>query len=198
MNKILPFFILLTSYPLSQGFDPNTGKVKNQIFDPKTGGKIADSIDISPNIKVFQLSSVKPKDQFTLSDFEDIYNTETLYPSPPWYGQSISSKYYKAKKGPYILSTSDIELEMSKYPQSQDILNDYIKWKRLSFISLGVAIVGPLFFSSVEVGLLPIVSFYGGIGLSIYCTNKFTKKWYKAIWTYNRENIKSQLSTFDN
>jgi len=198
MNKILPFFILLTSYPLSQGFDPNTGKVKNQTFDPKTGEIIADSIYASPNLKIFQLSSEKPKDNVTLSDFEDIYNTETLYPSPPWYGQSISSKYYKAKKGPYILSTSDIELEMSKYPQSQDILNDYIKWKRLSFISLGVAIVGPLFFSSVEVGLLPIVSFYGGIGLSIYCTSKFTKKWYKAIWTYNRENIKSQLSTFDN
>ena len=50
MNKILLFFILLLSYPLSQDFDPNTGKVKNQIFDPKTGGKIADSIDISPNI----------------------------------------------------------------------------------------------------------------------------------------------------
>ena len=198
MNKILLFFILLLSYLLSQDFDPNTGKVKNQTFDPKTGEIIADSIYASPNLKIFQLSSEKPKDNVTLSDFEDIYNTETLYSSPPWYGQSISSKYYKAKKGPYILSTADIEIEMRKYPQSQDILNDYIKWKRLSFISLGIAIVGPLFFSSVEIGLLPVVSFYGGIGLSIYCTNKFTKKWYKAIWIYNRENIKSQLSTFDN
>ena len=45
MNKILLFFILLLSYPLSQDFDPNTGKVKNQTFDPKTGEKIADSID---------------------------------------------------------------------------------------------------------------------------------------------------------
>ena len=198
MNKILFFFILLLSYPVSQGFDPNTGKVKNQTFDPKTGEIIADSIHTSSNLKIFELSSEKLKDHFTLSDFEDAYNTETLYPSPPWYGQSISSKYYKAKKGSYILSTSDIELEMSKYPQSQDILNDYIKWKRLSFISLGIAVVGPLLFSSVEFGLLPTASFFGGIGLSIYCTTKFTKEWYKAIWVYNRENIKSQLSTLDN
>ena len=196
MNKILLFFILLLSYPFSQGFDPNTGKAKNQTFDPKTGEIIADSAYISPNLKIFQLGSEKAKDNFTLSDFEDIYNTETLYPSPPWYGQSISSKYYKVKKGNYFLNTSDIEIELSKYPQSQYILNNYIKWKRLSFISLGIAIVGPLFFSSIEVGLLPIVSFYGGIGLSIYSTNKFTKKWYKAIWVYNRENIKSQLNTF--
>ena len=63
-------------------------------------------------------------------------------------------------------------------------------------MSLGIAIGCPLFFSSIEVGLLPIISFYCGIGLSIYCTNKFTKKWYKAIWVYNRENIKSQLNNF--
>ena len=127
MNKILLFFILLLSYPLSQGFDPNTGKSKNQTFNPETGEKIADSIYTSPNLKIFQISSAKPKDHFTLSDFEDAYNTETLYPSPPWYGQTISSKYYKAKKGTYILSTSDKEIEMSKYPQTQNIKKDYIK-----------------------------------------------------------------------
>ena len=57
MNKIILFFILLLSYPLSQDFDPNTGKVKNQTFDPKTGEIIADSIYTSPNLKIFQLSS---------------------------------------------------------------------------------------------------------------------------------------------
>ena len=108
MNKILLFFILLLSHPLSQGFDPNTGKSKNQTFSPETVEKIADSIYTSPNLKIFQFSSEKLKVHFTLSDFEDAYNTETLSPSLLWYGQSISSKYYKAKKDTYTLSTSDI------------------------------------------------------------------------------------------
>ena len=75
MNKILLFFILLLSNTLSQDFDPNTGKVKNQTFDPKTGEIIANSIYASPNLKIFQLGIEKPKDNVTLSDFEDISNT---------------------------------------------------------------------------------------------------------------------------
>ena len=49
------------SYPLSQDFDPNTGKVKNQTFDPKTGEIIADSIDTSLILKFFNSAVKNPK-----------------------------------------------------------------------------------------------------------------------------------------
>jgi hypothetical protein len=51
----------------------------------------------------------------------------------------------------------------------------------------------PIIFSSVEVGILHIASFYVGLGFTIYSINKFTNKWHEAIWVYNRENIKAQL-----
>ena len=67
---------------------------------------------------------------------------------------SITSKHYKAKKGAYLLNNSEIREEIRRYPQSKSVLDDYTKWKRLSFISLGMALAGPIFFSSVEVGML--------------------------------------------
>jgi hypothetical protein len=193
MNKIFLFIILLFSYSFSQNFDPNTGVSDNHQFDPETGEKIDDSTNSILYLNSFSVKNQKSEDHFTLSDFEDIYNTETLYPSPPWFGSSITSKHYKAKKGAYLLNNLEIREEIRRYPQSRSVLDDYTKWKRLSFISLGMALAGPIFFSSVEVGMLHILSFYSGIGFSIYCSNQFTKHWYKAIWIYNRENIRSQL-----
>ena len=67
-------------------------------------------------------SYLKSPLQFDEFDFENLYNNETIYPAPPWYGNSILSKYFKAKKGPYLLSTLEIEKELIKFPQSEDLL----------------------------------------------------------------------------
>ena len=131
--------------------------------------------------------------QFNESEFEDLYDNETIYPAPPWYGNSISSKYFKAKKGSYFLNRDEIEEELIKFPQSEDLLNGQKKWKLISFSTFAATIMVPIIFSSVEVGILHIASFYGGVGLTIYSINKFTNKWHEAIWVYNRENIKAHL-----
>ena len=86
-----------------------------------------------------------------------------------------------------------IEEELIKFPQSEYLLNDHKKWKIVSFSTFAATIIVPLVFSSVEVGILHIASFYGGVAFTIYGINKFTNKWHEAIWVYNRENIKSQL-----
>ena len=131
--------------------------------------------------------------KFDESYFEDLYNNKTIYPAPPLYGNSISSKYFKAKKGSYLLNRDEIEKELIKFPQSEDLLNDHKKWKLISFSTFATTIMVPLIFSSVEVGILHIASFYGGVALTIYSINKFTNRWHEAIWVYNRENIKAQL-----
>ena len=92
-----------------------------------------------------------------------------------------------------MLNLREIEEELIKFPQSKDLLNGYKKWKLVSFSTFATTIMVPMIFSSVEVGILHIVSFWGGVGLTIYSINKFTNKWHEAIWTYNRENIKAQL-----
>ena len=66
------------------------------------------------------------------------------------------------------------------------------------FSIFATAIMVPIIFSSVEVEIYHILSVYGGVGFTIYCINKFTKKWYEAIWVYNRENIKAQLNSENN
>ena len=130
---------------------------------------------------------------FDESEFEDLYNNETIYSAPPWYGNSISSKYFTAKKGSYLLDRDEIEKELIKFSQSEDLLNDHKRWKQVSFSTFATTIMVPIIFSSVEVGILHIASFYVGVGLTIYSINKFTNKWHEAIWVYNRENIKAQL-----
>ena len=196
MKKIFIIPFLFFSITLAQNFDPNTGELIEDQFDPNTGEKIKEEKKALSPPDLFVPSLTKNNmllGQFDKLDFENLYNNETIYPAPPWYGNSISSKYFKAKKGPYLLNRHEIEKELIKFPQSEDLLNDHKKWKLISFSTFATTIMVPMIFSSVEVGILHIASFYGGLGLTIYSINKFTNKWHEAIWVYNRENIKTQL-----
>ena len=196
MKKIFIIPFLFFSITLAQNFNPNTGELIEDQFDPNTGEKIKEEKKAlsPPDLFVPSLSKNNMLlGQFDKLDFENLYNNETIYPAPPWYGNSISSKYFKAKKGPYLLNRHEIEKELIKFPQSEDLLNDHKKWKLVSFSTFATTMMVPMIFSSVEVGILHIASFYGGLGLTIYSINKFTNKWHEAIWVYNRENIKTQL-----
>ena len=196
MKKIFIIPFLCFSITLAQNFDPSTGELIEDQFDPNTGEKIKEEKKALSPPDLFVPSLTKNNmllGQFDKLDFENLYNNETIYPAPPWYGNSISSKYFKAKKGPYFLNRHEIEKELIKFPQSEDLLNDHKKWKLVSFSTFATTIMVPMIFSSVEVGILHIASFYGGLGLTIYSINKFTNKWHEAIWVYNRENIKTQL-----
>ncbi len=196
MKKIFIVPFLFFSATIAQNFDPNTGELIEDQFEPNTGEKINEekkTILLQDFYKVDNTTNNRLLGQFDESDFENLYNNETIYPAPPWYGNSISSKYFKAKKGPYLLNLREIEEELIKFPQSEDLLNDHKKWKLVSFSTFVTTMMVPLIFSSVEVGILHIASFYGGVGLTIYSINKFKNKWHEAIWVYNRENIKAQL-----
>ena len=196
MKKIFIIPFLFFSVTISQNFDPNTGELIEEQFDPNTGEKIKEGkkalTTLNLNIPSYTTNN-RQLGHFDDSEFEDLYNNETIYPAPPWYGNSISSKYFKAKKGSYLLDRDEIEKELIKFPQSEDLLNDHKKWKLVSFSTFATTIMVPMIFSSIEVGILHIGSFYGGIGLTIYSINKFTNKWHEAMWVYNRENIKAQL-----
>ena len=196
MKKISTFFFLCFCFTPAQNFDPNTGELVGEQFDPNTGKKIEeekDTLTVSDiNVPSLTKNNIMLS-QFDSLDFEDIYNNETIYPAPPWYGNSISSKYFKAKKGSYFLNNRDIENELMKFSQSEDLLKDHKRWGRISFSMMATTIMVPIIFSSVEVGILHIASFYGGVALTIYSINQFKNKWHEAIWVYNRENIKAQL-----
>ena len=194
MKKIFIVPFLFFSVTIAQNFDPNTGELIEDQFDPNTGEKIKEEKKELTPLNLYlpsHTSNNRLLGQFDESEFEDLYNNETIYPAPPWYGNSISSKYFKAKKGSYLLNRDEIEKELIKFPQSEDLLNDHKKWKLVSFSTFATTIIVPVIFSSVEVGILHIASFYIGVGFTIYSINKFTNKWHEAIWIYNRENIKA-------
>ncbi len=197
MKKIFIVSFLFFSVTIAQNFDPNTGELIEDQFDPNTGEKVKEDIKALTPLNLYipsHTTNNRLLGQFDESEFEDFYNNETIYPAPPWYGNSISSKYFKAKKGSYLLNMGEIEKELIKFPQSEDLLNDHKIWKQVSIFSIfATAIMVPMISSSFEVGILHIGSFFGGIGLTIYSVTKFTNKWHEAIWVYNRENIKSQL-----
>ena len=196
MKKIFIVPFLFFSFTIAQNFDPNTGELIEDQFDPNTGEKIKEEKKALIPLDLYipsRTTNNRLLGQFDESEFEDLYNNETIYPAPPWYGNSISSKYFKAKKGSYLLNRDEIEEELIKFPQSEDLLNDHKKWKLISISTFITTIMVPVIFSSVEVGIVHIASFYGGVGLTIYSINKFTNKWHEAIWVYNRENIAAQL-----
>ena len=196
MKKIFIVPFLFFSVSIAQNFDPNTGELIEDEFDPNTGEKIKEDKKTPTPLNLYipsQTTNNRLLGQFDESEFEDLYNNETIYPAPPWYGNSISSKYFKAKKGSYLLNMGEIEKKLIKFPQSENLFDDHKKWKLVSFSTLANTIMVPIIFSSVEVGILHIASFYVGVGFTIYSINKFTNKWHEAIWVYNRENIKAQL-----
>ena len=196
MKKIFIVSFLFFSVTIAQNFDPNTGELIEDQFDPNTGEKIKEDKKTSTPLNIYipsHTTNNRLLGQFDESEFENFYNNETIYPAPPWYGNSISSKYFKAKKGSYLLNRDEIEKELIKFPQSEDLLNDHKKWKLISFSTFATTIMVPMIFSSVEVGILHIGFFYGGIGLTIFSINKFTNKWHEAMWVYNRENMKAQF-----
>ena len=197
MKKIFIVPFLFFSFTIAQNFDPNTGELIEDQFDPNTGEKIKEEKKALIPLDLYipsRTTNNRLLGQFDESEFEDLYNNETIYPAPPWYGNSISSKYFKAKKGSYLLNMGEIEKELIKFPQSEELLNDHKKWKQVSIFSIfATAIVVPMIFSSGKVGISHVGSFFGGIGFTIYGINKFTNKWHEAIWVYNRENIKAQL-----
>ena len=196
MKKIFIVPFLFFSFTIAQNFDPNTGELIEDQFDPNTGEKIKEEKKALIPMDLYipsRTTNNRLLGQFDESEFEDLYNNETIYPAPPWYGNSISSKYFKAKKGSYLLNRGEIEKELIKFPQSENLLDDHKKWKLVSFSTLTTTIMVPIIFSSAEVGILHIASFYLGVGFTIYSINKFANKWHEAIWVYNRENIKAQL-----
>ena len=196
MKKIFIVSFFFFSVTIAQNFDPNTGELIEDQFDPNTGEKVKENNKALTPLNLYipsQTTNNRLLGKFDESYFEDLYNNETIYPAPPWYGNSISSKHFKAKKGSYLLNRDEIEKELIKFQQSEDLLNDHKKWKLISFSTFATTIMVPLIFSSVEVGILHIASFYGGVALTIYSINKFTNRWHEAIWVYNRENIKAQL-----
>ena len=196
MKKIFIVSFLFFSVTIAQNFDPNTGELIEDQFDPNTGEKVKEDNKALTPLNLYipsQTTNNRLLGKFDESYFEDLYNNETIYPAPPWYGNSILSKYFKAKKGSYLLNMGEIEKELIKFPQSENLLDDHKKWKLVSFSTLATTIMVPIIFSSVEVGILHIASFYVGVGFTIYSINKFTNKWHEAIWVYNRENIKAQL-----
>ena len=146
---------------------------------------------LGPKVSNFTKNNIS-LGQFSKLDFENIYNNETIYQAPPWYETQSHQNTLKPKKGPYSLNRSKLR-ELIKFPQSEDLLNDHKKWKLISISTFVTTIMVPVIFSSVEVGIVHIASFYGGVGLTIYSINKFTNKWHEAIWVYNRENIAAQL-----
>ena len=85
------------------------------------------------NIPIY-ITNTRQLGHFDESEFEDLYNNETIYPAPPWYGNSISSKYFKAKKGSYLLDRDEIEKELIKFSQSEDLLNDHKKWNEVIWV----------------------------------------------------------------
>ena len=179
MKKIFIVFFLFFSVTIAQNFDPNTGELIEDQFDPNTGEKIKEDKKTLTPLNLYIPSHTTNNSllgKFDESYFEDLYNNETIYPAPPWYGNSISSKYFKAKKGSYLLDMREIESELIKFPQSEDLLNDHKKWKLISFSTFATTIIVPVIFSSVEVGILHITSFYLGMGFTIYSLNQFTNK----------------------
>ena len=97
MKKIFIVPFLFFSATIAQNFDPNTGELIEDQFEPNTGEKINEekkTILLQDFYKVDNTTNNRLLGQFDESDFENLYNNETIYPAPPWYGNSISSKYF--------------------------------------------------------------------------------------------------------
>ena len=172
----LAFSLLLTNI-FAQNYDPETGEIIEKDQDRPADEKSIGSLPLSLN-------------EF---DFDEIYNEETIYPSPPFFGNNVTSKYYKATKGPYTISKKEIEKELLKYQESDSLFREHKKWALISYFSFVPVVLTPGIMLSMNLPGTTFVLAYGGIISTLYSINKYTKLWHKAIWAYNRENIKAQL-----
>ena len=92
MKKIFIVPFLFFSVSIAQNFDPNTGELIEDEFDPNTGEKIKEDKKTPTPLNLYipsQTTNNRLLGQFDESEFEDLYNNETIYPAPPWYGNSI-------------------------------------------------------------------------------------------------------------
>ena len=199
MDRISLTLPLLFSITLAQNFDPQTGELLEDQFDPDTGKKIEEGID-TPTDSVNYIPSITksttPIIRFNESDFQELYNNETIYPAPPFYGTNIASNYYRARKGSYLINKKEIERELLKHPDSEKLLKEYKQWYLNSLLGLAPMAIAPFVMLSTDDFPVFALLFYGGLGFTIYSVNKYTNKWYKAIWVYNRENLKTQLDIY--
>ena len=172
----LVFSLLLTNV-FAQKYDPKTGEIIEKVQDRSAEEKSIGGLPLSSNG----------------FDFHEIYNEGTIYPSPPFFGNNATSKYYKATKGSYTISKNEIEKELLKYQESDSLLREHKKWALISYFSFVPVVLTPGIMLSINLPGTTFVLAYGGIISTLYSINKYTKLWHKAIWAYNRENIKAQL-----
>ena len=139
-----------------------------QNYNPETGAIIEESVD------------------FNYQNFNDSYNNSTLLQeSLPIFG----TPRYRLRSS--VFSLSELKSELSTFPESKELLESYNNMRRISFVGCGISF--PILFFSDNAPLLGIASFYGGLLFTIYAQNKAENILRKAIWVYNRENLKKNL-----
>ena len=89
-----------------------------------------------------------------------------------------------------VFSLSELKNELSAFPESKELLDRYTNMRRVSFVSCGISY--PILFFGDNAPLLGIAGF-GGLLFTIYAQNKAENILLKAIWVYNRENLKKNL-----
>ena len=138
-----------------------------QNYDPETGEIIEESVDLK------------------YQNFNDSYNNSTLLQeSLPIFG----TPRYRLRS--LVFSLSELKNELSAFPESKELLDRYTNMRRVSFVSCGISY--PILFFGDNAPLLGIAGF-GGLLFTIYAQNKAENILLKAIWVYNKENLKKNL-----
>ena len=139
-----------------------------QNYDPETGEIIEESIDLNYH------------------NFNDSYNNSTILQE---YLPILRTPRYRL--GSSVFSLSELKNELSTFPESKELLKRYHNMRKISFVGCGISF--PMLFFGDNAPLLGIASFYGGLLFTIYAQNKAENILRKAIWVYNRENLKKNL-----
>ena len=138
-----------------------------QNYDPETGEIVEESVDLK------------------YQNFNDNYNNSTLLQeSLPIFG----TPRYRLRSS--VFSLSELKNELSVFPESKELLERYNNMRKVSFVSCGISY--PILFFGDNAPLLGIAGF-GGLLFTIYAQNKAENILLKAIWVYNRENLKKNL-----
>ena len=139
-----------------------------QNYDPETGEIIEKSVDLN------------------YQNFNDSYNNSTILQE---YLPILRTPRYRL--GSSVFSLSELKNELSTFPESKELLKRYHNMRKISFVGCGISF--PMLFFGDNAPLLGIASFYGGLLFTIYAQNKAENILRKAIWVYNRENLKKNL-----